>query len=66
MPFATIRTGPHSSAQGEVIDTLPCGRVKISLCNGHELIGLPIVRDDAAHSDDQDHDMTPLMERRDD
>lgn len=63
--MATIKTGPHSYARGELAETLPDGRARISLANGEERVGPVVLPYVAAHSDDQDHDMTPLMERRD-
>lgn len=61
----TIKTGPHSYARGELVETLADGRARISLSNGEERVGHVVQPYDAAHADDQDHDMTPLMERRD-
>lgn len=64
--LTTIKTGPHSYARGELVGTLLDGRARISLGNGVERVGHVVQPYDAAHTDDQDHDMTPLTERRDD
>ena len=62
----TIKTGPNSYARGELVETLADGRARISLSNGEERVGHVVQPYDAAHADDQDHDMTPLTERWDD
>jgi len=64
--MTTIKTGPHSYARGELMQTLTGGRARISLDNGDVRVGVIVRPYDAAHTDDQDHDMTPLTERWDD
>ena len=57
--MATIKTGPHSTARGVLVTRE--GDEAAIITNGKQMRG-PVI--DLTHTDDQDHDMTPLMERR--
>ena len=68
MTYATIQTGPHSLAQGVRIGKTAAqtGKDTVSVGYNKYKSGFLVRGKDAqAFIDDQDHDMTPVMHRRD-